>query len=123
MKQVLDAVRAHYDWVLLDTPPVLAMADTPVLCPHVEGIVLVVAAEVSARPTVLRAVEQVQAVGGKVLGVVLNRVNMERNSYYYSQYYGEYYRSYYSERSGGSGGQAASQRPPSRSGGRSARRA
>jgi len=122
MKQVLDAVRSHYDWVLVDTPPVLAMADTPVLCPHVEGIVLVIAAEVSAKPTVIRAIEQVQAVGGKVLGVVLNRVNMERNSYYYSQYYGEYYRSYYSERAAGSGGEAGSHRPSSRSGGRTARR-
>ena len=44
-----------------------------------------------------RAIEQVQGVGGKVLGVVLNKVNLERNSYYYSQYYGEYYRNYYAE--------------------------
>ena len=35
--------------------------------------------------------------GGKLLGVALNKVNLERNSYYYSQYYGEYYRSYYSD--------------------------
>ena len=39
-----------------------------------------------------------QGVGGKVIGVVLNKVNLERNSYYYSQYYGEYYRSYYAEK-------------------------
>jgi Mrp family chromosome partitioning ATPase len=39
----------------------------------------------------------VHGVGGKVLGVVLNKVNLERNSYYYSQYYGEYYRNYYAE--------------------------
>ena len=97
MKQVVDALRSHYDRVLIDTPPILAMADTPVLCPLVEGVILVIGAEVSGRPAIQRAVDQITSVGGKVLGVVLNKVDLERNSYYYSQYYGEYYRSYYAE--------------------------
>ena len=97
MKQVVDALRSHYDWVLIDTPPILAMADTPVLCPLVEGVILVIGAEVSGRPAIHRAVDQITSVGGKVLGVVLNKVDLERNSYYYGQYYGEYYRSYYAE--------------------------
>jgi len=97
MKQILDAIRAHYDWVLIDAPPLLAMADAPVLCSLVEGVVLVLAAEVATKPAVMRAIDQVLSVGGKVTGVVLNKVNLERNSYYYSQYYGEYYRSYYAE--------------------------
>lgn len=97
MRQVVDALRSHYEWVLIDTPPILAMADTPVLCPLVDGIVLVVGAEVSSRPTIQRAIDQIQSVGGKIIGVVLNKVDLERNSYYYSQYYGEYYRSYYAE--------------------------
>ena len=97
MKDILRALRSHYDWVIIDTPPVLAMADTPVLCPVVDGVVLVVAAESSGRPAVLRAIDQVTSVGGKLVGVVLNKVDLERNAYYYGQYYGEYYRSYYAE--------------------------
>jgi capsular exopolysaccharide synthesis family protein len=97
MKQILEALRSHYDWVLIDTPPILAMADSPVLCALVEGVVLVVAAETATRPAAARAVDQLRGVGAKVTGVVLNRVNLERNSYYYGQYYGEYYRSYYAE--------------------------
>jgi capsular exopolysaccharide synthesis family protein len=97
MKQVLDALRSHYDWVLIDTPPILAMADTAVLSALVEGVIVVLAAEVASRPSVVRAIDQIHSVGGKVLGVVLNKVNLERNSYYYSQHYGEYYRSYYAE--------------------------
>jgi len=107
MKQILDALRAHYDWVLVDSPPLLAMADTPVLCSLVQGVVLVLAAEGATKPTVMRAIDQVRSVGGSVTGVVLNRVNMERNSYYYSQYYGEYYRSYYAE--GTSGGRTVTE--------------
>ncbi len=97
MKQIIDALRAHYEWVLIDAPPLLAMADAPVLCSLVDGVVLVIAAEAATKPAVMRAVDQVGRVGGKVVGLVLNKVNLERNSYYYSQYYGEYYRSYYAE--------------------------
>lgn len=97
MKQVIHALRSHYDWVLIDTPPILAMADTPVLCPLVDGVILVIGAEVSRRPGVQRAIDQMLSLGAKITGVVLNKVNLEKNSYYYGQYYGEYYRSYYAD--------------------------
>src|SRR6185436_7695944 len=84
-------------FIVIDAPPILAMADAAVICPHVDGVVLVVWAENCPRPAVQRAADQVTRVGGKVVGVVLNKVDLERNSYYYSQYYGEYYRSYYAE--------------------------
>jgi capsular exopolysaccharide synthesis family protein len=99
MKDILVGLREHYEWVLIDTPPVLAMADTPVICPLVDGVVLVIAAEVSSRPSITRAIDQIGAVGGKVTGIVLNKVNLERNAYYYGQYYGEYYRAYYADAS------------------------
>jgi capsular exopolysaccharide synthesis family protein len=98
MREIVAGLRRRYDWVLIDAPPILAMADTPVLCPHADGVVLVVWAEVCTRPAVQRAVDQVTRVGGKVVGVVLNKVDLGRNSYYYSQHYGEYYRSYYASR-------------------------
>jgi capsular exopolysaccharide synthesis family protein len=97
MREIVQALKSRYDWVLIDTPPVLAMADTPVLCPFVDGVILVVASEASSRPAVQRAIDQLAGVGGSVIGAVLNKVDLKRNSYYYSQYYGEYYRSYYSE--------------------------
>jgi succinoglycan biosynthesis transport protein ExoP len=97
MREIVAALKTRYDWVLIDTPPVLAMADTPVLCPHVDGVIVVVASEASSRPAVQRAIDQLASVGGTVIGAVLNKVDLKRNSYYYSQNYGEYYRSYYAE--------------------------
>jgi capsular exopolysaccharide synthesis family protein len=97
MRDIVRALKTRYDWVLIDTPPVLAMADTPVLCPFVDGVILVVASEASHRPAVQRAIDQLSSVGGTVIGAVLNKVDLKRNSYYYSQYYGEYYRSYYAD--------------------------
>jgi polysaccharide biosynthesis transport protein len=120
MRQILEAFRAHYDWVLIDGPPLLAMADAPIVCSIVEGVVLVLAAEVATKPAVQRAIDQVKSVGGKVIGVVLNKVNLARNSYYYSQSYGEYYRSYYAE--GANAGRKAAPVAP-RPGPRPSRRA
>jgi succinoglycan biosynthesis transport protein ExoP len=97
MREIAGALRKMYDWVIIDTPPILAMADTPILCRLADGLVLVMAAESTSRPAVQRSVDSVTAVGGKVIGAVLNKVDLKRNSYYYSHYYGEYYRSYYSE--------------------------
>ena len=97
MRDIVRALKTRYDWVLIDTPPVLAMADTPVLCPFVDGVILVVASEASHRPAIQRAMDQLAGVGGTVIGAVLNKVDLKRNSYYYSQYYGEYYRSYYAD--------------------------
>jgi capsular exopolysaccharide synthesis family protein len=110
MKQVLDAVRTQYEWVLLDSPPIIGMADAAVLSPLVDGVVILVAAETSSKPAVQRAVDQVRAVGGKVLGVVLNKVDLQRNSYYYREYYGDYYGSYYAEGKGYGHGEAGERR-------------
>jgi capsular exopolysaccharide synthesis family protein len=95
MKDLVAILRKRFDWVLFDAPPVLAMADALVLCVLLDGVAMVVSAERTTRPSVQRAIDQVVGVGGRITGVVLNRVDLERNSYYYNQHYGEYYRSYY----------------------------
>ena len=100
MSEIVAALKKLYDWVLIDSPPILAMADTPILCRVADGLIIVVAAEATSRPALQRAVDQVASVGGKVIGAVLNKVDLQRNSYYYSHYYGEYYRSYYTEVAG-----------------------
>jgi capsular exopolysaccharide synthesis family protein len=97
LRALLESERERYDWILIDAPPILAMADTPVLSALADGLVMVVWSEHCTRPALKRALEQVRAVGGKLTGVVLNRVDLKRNAYYYGQYYGEYYRRYYAE--------------------------
>jgi capsular exopolysaccharide synthesis family protein len=93
----LETQRRAFDWVLIDAPPVLAMADAPVLSSVVDGVVMVVWSEHCSRPALKRALEQVRVVEARLAGVVLNKVDLRRNAYYYGQYYGEYYRRYYAE--------------------------
>lgn len=96
MLRLLAEVGQGYDWVLIDSPPVLAVADTIVLTRMVDGIVLVVEAGKTPRAALQAAIEQIASVGGRIVGVVLNKLDVKRSAYTGSYHYGEYYRSRYS---------------------------
>ena len=100
MRELLQKL-AHgpFDWVIIDTPPVLAVTDAVVLAPMLSGFAFVVGAEMTRRGHVERAVEMMQASRQPIVGVVLNRVDFDRNKYYYSRYYGYQYKSYYGQSS------------------------
>ena len=71
----------------MDSPPVLAVTDSIVLSRLVEGIILVVGAGSSSRNGVARAVELLKEVDARIVGAVLNNLNVEKERYYYSRYY------------------------------------
>jgi Mrp family chromosome partitioning ATPase len=84
-----------FDWIVIDTPPVLAVTDAVILAPEVSGVIFVIGAEMTRRRLAERALETVLGSRPKMVGVVLNKVDFERNKYYYSRYYGQQYKSYY----------------------------
>ncbi len=84
-----------FDWVIIDTPPVLAVTDAVIIAPYVSGLVFVVGAEMTRRAHAERAIQTIQSVRPNIIGAVLNRVDLNRNKYYYSRYYGYHYKSYY----------------------------
>ena len=86
-----------FDWVIIDTPPVLAVTDAVILAQQVSGMVFVVGSEMTRRAHALRALETLQAGHPRSVTVVLNRVDFNRNKYYYSRYYGYQYKSYYGQ--------------------------
>ena len=88
-----------FDWVIIDTPPVLAVTDAVILAPSMSGLVFVIGAEMTRRAHAERAVQTLQHAQTNIIGAVLNRVDLNRNKYYYSRYYGYHYQSYYSESS------------------------
>jgi capsular exopolysaccharide synthesis family protein len=99
MQQMLANLAAGpFDWVIVDTPPVLAVTDAVILAPHLSGIAFVIGAEMTRRAHAERAMETLQTSGRqRIVGVVLNRVDFDRNKYYYSRYYGYQYKSYYGQ--------------------------
>jgi len=84
-----------FDWVIIDTPPVLAVTDAVIIAPWVSGVVFVVGSEMTQRRLAERAVETLNTSRPHILGAVLNRVDIVRNKYYYSRYYGYKYKNYY----------------------------
>jgi len=75
--------------LVLDSPPVLPVTDAAVLAPAVDGVVLVVDLRETHREAARRARQQLEAVGARVVGVVVNGVPATRRGYYY--YYSHYY--------------------------------
>jgi capsular exopolysaccharide synthesis family protein len=75
-----------FDWVIIDTPPVLPVTDAVVLAQAVWGVVFVIGAERTRRPHVERALDLLRGSSRRVIGAVLNRVDLTRNKYYYLRY-------------------------------------
>ena len=86
-----------FDWVVIDTPPVLAVTDAVILAPRVSGVVFVIGSEMTRRVHAERAIETLRSSRPRSLTAVLNRVDFNRNKYYYSRYYGYQYKSYYGQ--------------------------
>ena len=94
---IANLAHGPFDWVLLDTPPVLAVTDAVIIAQKVAGVVFVVGSEMTRRVHAERALETLQNGRARGIGVVLNRVDFDRNKYYYSRYYGYQYKSYYGQ--------------------------
>jgi len=77
-------------YILIDSPPIIATTEPTVLSKLVDGIILVVMAERMPRESIQRAVRSVD--GHKIIGVVLNGIELRRPHYYYSKYYYKYYK-------------------------------
>ena len=84
--ELLAALRADNDYVLIDAPPVLPVTDAVVLSSRVDGIVLVATAKVTSRRALARAIATFEATDGPVLGVVVNGAESTAG-YAYSYYY------------------------------------
>lgn len=81
LKTLLDRVTPIFDWVILDSPPLLPVADASLLADHVDGVILVLRAASTPGVAAERACQELQR--RNVVGVVLNGVEL-------SQAYGSY---------------------------------
>jgi len=100
MKRFVDQVAdAPFDWVIIDTPPVLAVTDALLLTPLVSAVAFVVLADSTSSPHARQALDLLHGTknGGPTIGAILNRVELHKASYAYKRYYGQRYETYYAE--------------------------
>jgi len=95
MREFIQKARERYDFVFFDSPPIMGVSDASVLASEVDIAMLVIQYRKYPQVMTLRAKQMVEKVGGNLLGVVLNNINISQDSYYY--YYSGYYYDYYSK--------------------------
>lgn len=94
-KDFMTSLTQHFDFVVIDSPPVMAVTDASVVAHIASGVLYVVGAEMTSRHAARRGLEQLEHARAKFIGAVLNRVDLQHNAYYYSQYYRRDYAEYY----------------------------
>lgn len=87
MHRFLEEVAQRWETVVLDTPPVVGLADAALVAARADGTLLVVTVGITARDAAVAARRQLIQVGARLLGVVLNGVPPDGSSYYYYYYY------------------------------------
>ena len=95
MKEFIKTVKERYDFVFFDSPPIMGVSDASILASEVDMSILVIQYRKYPQAMTIRAKQMVEKVGGRLLGVVLNNINISQDSYYY--YYSGYYYDYYSK--------------------------
>jgi succinoglycan biosynthesis transport protein ExoP len=98
MKELIEAVRNSFDKIIFDSPPVLSVTDSLVLGKAMDGVIQVVRFGKYPRDMIYQAKQRLQEMEIKVIGVVLNDIDIERSGrYYYPYYYRYYHKGYYDE--------------------------
>ena len=95
MVDLLNQLREEYDYIIIDTPPVLLLSDALALSPAVDGAVLVCRHQVSYISDIERALDTLKFSKVNVLGVVVNDYKTPKSKGYYGGYYGYGYKKYY----------------------------
>jgi len=92
MSDMIAELKLRYDIIFFDSPPMLGVSDASVLASEVDQTVIVVQHRRFPRAMLIRVKQAILGVGGTVLGVVLNNVDLrhDQNYYYYTNYYGYY---------------------------------
>jgi exopolysaccharide transport family protein len=100
MDSIIQELKKRYDRIIIDSPPVTAVTDSVVVSSLVDGVILVIRTAETPRQVVYNAMMSLKAANARILGAVLNAVNIGRDSYYYYHNYYYYY---------GSGGKSKKQ--------------
>jgi capsular exopolysaccharide synthesis family protein len=93
MKDLIGELKQRYDFVFFDSPPIMGVSDASILASEVDMTLQVIQYRRYPQPMNIRAKQLIEKVGGNLVGIVLNNINMSQDEsyYYYSGYYHDYY--------------------------------
>lgn len=88
--RLISRLREEYDYVIIDTPPLGAVIDAAIIAKNCDGMALVIEANSISYKFAQKVKAQLEKTETKILGVILNKVDMTESGYY-GKYYGKYY--------------------------------
>jgi capsular exopolysaccharide synthesis family protein len=91
MKSLIAEVKQRYDFVFFDSPPIMGVSDASILASEVDLAMQVIQYRRYPQPMNVRAKQMIEKVGGNLVGIVLNNINLSQAAGYYSDYYQSYY--------------------------------
>jgi capsular exopolysaccharide synthesis family protein len=91
LRNFINEMKNHFDYILLDSPPVIAVTDAQILSSFLDGVILVVSSGEAEKELVKKSKDLLDKVNANIIGVVLNKLELKsRKGYgYYYYYYGE----------------------------------
>jgi capsular exopolysaccharide synthesis family protein len=89
--RLVEDLRKQFDWVVIDSPPVLVVTDPCLIARAVSGVLLVVDSGRMSRETVTATIERLESVGAPLVGAILNNVEFDGNDSYLPYYHGAYH--------------------------------
>jgi len=95
MSFLLSYFKRKFDFVIIDTPPVLPASDALLIAPQTDGVILIIKGGSTDRKMVKKALEQIMTTHANFIGTVLSQVDVKKEGYY--KYYSKYYDKYYGE--------------------------
>ncbi len=99
MGQLVSILREHYDYIILDLPPVTAVSDAVIASRLVDGMVIVVCSDHAERSSLADTIRQLRQVNGRILGFVFNGAGGPGTGYYKGKKYHYYKKKYYYQNS------------------------
>jgi capsular exopolysaccharide synthesis family protein len=93
MRELIQELKQRYDFVFFDSPPIMGVSDASILASEVDMALQVIQYRRYPQPMNIRAKQMIEKVGGNLVGIVLNNINLSQDEsyYYYSGYYHDYY--------------------------------
>jgi len=95
--ELIEFGKEHFDYIIIDCAPIGAAIDAAVIAKYCDGAILVVAQGLAGSRLIQSVKKQLEASGIRMLGAVLNKVNMKKSGYGNNGYYGNYYGNYYKD--------------------------
>ena len=86
MEDILNSCIDNYDYIIVDTPPLLAATDAQIMARVADATLLVVDMQISKRKQIIEAKKRLNNVGARLLGVIANKLELHENSYYHYNY-------------------------------------